>query len=200
MLEAVALASYMGVMSITPGPNNIMLTASGVNFGFRRTLPHMLGITVGCAVQLLLCAALYGAIAERLGEVRPWLAVIGCGYLFWLSVQLARAGAPERREAAQPMSFVAAALFQWVNPKAWVMVLNACVLFLPRDSHASTLAAMALLSMSVNLPCIAVWAWGGDQLRHWLQQAWALRLFNLAMAVLLSGTAIWMLVTELGIA
>ena len=200
MLEAVALASYMGVMSITPGPNNIMLTASGVNFGFRRSLPHMLGISVGCAVQLLLCAALYGAIAERLGEVRPWLAVIGCGYLFWLSVQLARAGAPERREAAQPMSFVAAALFQWVNPKAWVMVLNACVLFLPRDSHASTLAAMALLSMSVNLPCIAVWAWGGDQLRHWLQQAWALRLFNLAMAVLLSGTAIWMLVTELGIA
>lgn len=200
MLEAVALASYMGVMSITPGPNNIMLTASGVNFGFRRSLPHMLGITVGCAVQLLLCAALYGAIAERLGEVRPWLAVIGCGYLFWLSVQLARAGAPERREAAQPMSFVAAALFQWVNPKAWVMVLNACVLFLPRDSHASTLAAMALLSMSVNLPCIAVWAWGGDQLRHWLQQAWALRLFNLAMAVLLAGTAVWMLVTELGIA
>lgn len=200
MLEAVALASYMGVMSITPGPNNIMLTASGVNFGFRRSLPHMLGISVGCAVQLLLCAALYGAIAERLGEVRPWLAVIGCGYLFWLSVQLARAGAPERREAAQPMSFVAAALFQWVNPKAWVMVLNACVLFLPRDSHASTLAAMALLSMSVNLPCIAVWAWGGDQLRHWLQQAWALRLFNLAMAVLLAGTAVWMLVTELGIA
>lgn len=200
MLEAVALASYMGVMSITPGPNNIMLTASGVNFGFRRSLPHMLGISVGCAVQLLLCAALYGAIAERLGEVRPWLAVIGCGYLFWLSVQLARAGAPERREAARPMSFVAAALFQWVNPKAWVMVLNACVLFLPRDSHASTLAAMALLSMSVNLPCIAVWAWGGDQLRHWLQQAWALRLFNLAMAVLLAGTAVWMLVTELGIA
>ena len=97
MLEAVALASYMGVMSITRGPNNIMLTASGVNFGFRRSLPHMLGITVGCAVQLLLCAALYGAIAERLGEVRTWLAVIGCGYLFWLSAQMARAGAPESR-------------------------------------------------------------------------------------------------------
>ena len=200
MLEAVALASYMGVMSITPGPNNIMLTASGVNFGFRRSLPHMLGITLGCTVQLLLCAALYGSIATHLGELRPWLAAIGCSYLLWLSLKLARASAPGRNDAARPMSFLAAALFQWVNPKAWVMVLNACVLFLPRDSHASTLAAMALLSMSVNLPCIAIWAWGGEQLRHWLQQAWALRLFNTAMALLLAGTALWMLVSELGIA
>lgn len=198
MFEALALASYMGVMSITPGPNNIMLTASGVNFGFRRTLPHMLGIALGCSVQLLLCAVLFAQIAGWLGAVRPALAVAGCAYLLWLSLRLARAAAPERRETARPMSFLAAALFQWINPKAWVMVLNACVLFMPRDGQLSAAAAMALLALAVNLPCIAVWAWGGERLRHWLQQDRALRLFNLAMAGLLAATALWLLVEELG--
>lgn len=197
MFEALALASYMGVMSITPGPNNIMLTASGVNFGFRRTLPHMLGITFGCALQLLLCAALFAQVADLLGEVRPLLAVAGCAYLLWLSLKLARAGAPGRREVARPMGFVAAALFQWINPKAWIMVLNACVLFLPQGGQLSAAAAMALLALVVNLPCIAVWAWGGERLRHWLQQDRALRLFNAAMASLLAATALWLLVEEL---
>lgn len=197
MFEALALASYMGVMSITPGPNNIMLTASGVNFGFRRTLPHMLGITFGCSLQLLLCAALFAQVADLLGEVRPLLAVAGCSYLLWLSLKLARAGAPGRREVARPMGFVAAALFQWINPKAWIMVLNACVLFLPQGGQLSAAAAMALLALVVNLPCIAVWAWGGERLRHWLQQDRALRLFNAAMASLLAATALWLLVEEL---
>ena len=198
MFEALALASYMGVMSITPGPNNIMLTASGVNFGFRRTLPHMLGIAFGCSLQLLLCAALFAQVSGWLGEVRPVLAVAGCAYLLWLSLKLARAAAPGHREAARPMGFVAAALFQWINPKAWIMVLNACVLFLPRDGQLSAAAAMALLALLVNLPCIAVWAWGGERLRHWLQQDRALRLFNAAMASLLAATALWLLVEELG--
>jgi len=197
MFEALALASYMGVMSITPGPNNIMLTASGVNFGFRRTLPHMLGITFGCSLQLLLCAALFAQVADLLGEVRPLLAVAGCSYLLWLSLKLARAGAPGQREVARPMGFVAAALFQWINPKAWIMVLNACVLFLPQGGQLSAAAAMALLALVVNLPCIAVWAWGGERLRHWLQQDRALRLFNAAMAGLLAATALWLLVEEL---
>lgn len=197
MFEALALASYMGVMSITPGPNNIMLTASGVNFGFRRTLPHMLGITFGCSLQLLLCAALFAQVADLLGEVRPLLAVAGCSYLLWLSLKLARAGAPGRREVARPMGFVAAALFQWINPKAWIMVLNACVLFLPQGGQLSAAAAMALLALVVNLPCIAVWAWGGERLRHWLQQDRALRLFNAVMASLLAATALWLLVEEL---
>lgn len=199
MFEALALASYMGVMSITPGPNNIMLTASGVNFGFRRTLPHMLGIGFGCALQLLLCAALFTQISAFFGEVRPLLAVAGCAYLLWLSLQLARASAPGRRESAQPMGFVAAALFQWVNPKAWIMVLNACVLFLPQGGQLSAAATMALLCLLVNLPCIAVWAWGGEHLRHWLQQDWALRLFNASMAGLLTATALWLLVEELSL-
>src|SRR5690606_25463173 len=191
------LMTYVATMSVTPGPNNIMLTASGVNFGFRRTLPHMLGIAFGCSLQLLLCAALFAQVSGWLGEVRPALAVAGCAYLLWLSLKLARAGAPGRRETARPMGFVAAALFQWVNPKAWIMVLNACVLFLPQGGQLPAAAAMALLALMVNLPCIAVWAWGGERLRHWLQQDWALRLFNLSMAGLLAATALWLLVEEL---
>jgi threonine/homoserine/homoserine lactone efflux protein len=157
----------------------------------------MLGIAFGCSLQLLLCASLFAQAAGWLGEVRPLLAVAGCAYLLWLSLQLARASAPGRRESARPMGFVAAALFQWVNPKAWIMVLNACVLFLPQDGQLSAAAAMALLALLVNLPCIAVWAWGGERLRHWLQQDWALRLFNAAMAGLLAATALWLLIEEL---
>ncbi len=98
------------------------------------------------------------------------------------------------------MGFVAAALFQWVNPKAWVMVLNACVpVPAARRPAAPAAAAMALLALAVNLPCIAIWAWGGERLRHWLQQDRALRLFNLAMAGLLAATALWLLVEELGL-
>lgn len=198
MLEVLALSSYMAVMSVTPGPNNIMLTASGVNFGFRRTLPHMLGITCGVSVLLLLCGLLFAAINQHLGQLRPLLALAGCSYLLYLAWQLAHASAPGRREVQQPMSFFGAALFQWINPKAWVMVLNACVLFLPDSDRLGSTTSMALLAMLVNLPCIALWAWTGDRLRRWLQQDWALRLFNGVMALLLAGTAGWMLWGELG--
>ena len=190
MFEALALASYMGVMSITPGPNNIMLTASGVNFGFRRTLPHMLGIALGCSVQLLLCAVLFAQIAGWLGAVRPALAVAGCAYLLWLSLRLARAAAPERRETARPMGFLAAALFQWINPKAWVMATSVASLFLPPDWPLLAGAAwVTLVAVVVNYPCVSVWTLFGAMLRRALTEPARLRQFNQLMAALLVGTA-----------
>ncbi|HJV07200.1 LysE family translocator [Paludibacterium denitrificans] len=196
MLEPVTFATYFAVMSITPGPNNIMLATSGVNFGLRRTLPHLLGISSGCALQLFISALLMSLVVSSLEGIRVWLAVIGCCYLFWLSWKLLKASAPESREVAKPMGFLAAALFQWVNPKVWVMVINSAILFMPGQPSTTSVFMLALMSAVVNFPCILVWAFGGDRLRHWLQQAWALRAFNVVMACLLALTAVWMLADE----
>ncbi|POZ60958.1 LysE family translocator [Chromobacterium alticapitis] len=194
-----ALLSYVALMSITPGPNNLMLASSGVNFGFRRTVPHMLGISLGCALQVFIVAML---LAQALGWLASWrlpLAVAGCVYLLWLSWKIARAGRPEAREQARPLGFVGAALFQWLNPKAWVMVLNASILFMPAG-EGGRLAAALLLALAfalVNLPCISVWAWGGERLRRWLAAPRALLYYNLAMGGLMAATALWLLCDEL---
>lgn len=198
MLE-VALLSYVGVMSITPGPNNLMLATSGVNYGFRRTLPHMLGISIGCAVQVFITASLLAWVLQWVQVARLPLAVAGCLYLLWLSWKIARSAAPEGGENGKPMRFLAAAMFQWVNPKAWVMVLNAAILFMPADTDARVGAALllAVIFAVVNLPCISLWAWMGERLRHLLSAAPALLLFNLLMGVLMGGTALWLLLDEI---
>ncbi|OHX14666.1 LysE family translocator [Chromobacterium sphagni] len=194
-----ALLSYVALMSITPGPNNLMLASSGVNFGFRRTLPHMLGISLGCGLQVFIVAML---LAQMLGWLQSWrlpLAVAGCVYLLWLSWKIAGSGQPEARQQARPLGFLGAALFQWLNPKAWVMVLNASILFMPAG-HAGKAAAALLLALAfavVNLPCISVWAYGGERLRHWLAAPRALLLYNLLMGGLMAATALWLLYDEL---
>ncbi|TIC86011.1 LysE family translocator [Crenobacter intestini] len=196
MFDALAFATYMGVMSVTPGPNNLMLATSGVNHGFRGTLPHMLGISAGCALQLVLTVAGWAWLTRGLEQWRLPLAFAGCAYLMWLSWQLWRSAAPGAREAGRPLGFVGAVLFQWVNPKAWLMTVNAALVFAPGDG-AGTLA-MALLAAAVNLPCIAVWALFGDRLRTALQDARRLRRFNAAMALLLALTALWLLADAAG--
>ncbi|WP_435751558.1 LysE family translocator [Thauera sp. AutoDN2] len=190
------LMTYVATMSVTPGPNNIMLAASGVNFGFRRTLPHLLGVSVGNSVQVLIVASGLAWVMAWLDALRLPLVVVGCGYLLWLALRQARAGQPGRGGRVEPLGFVAAALFQWVNPKAWMMVLNVAILFLPRDADWMTAAGLALLCMSVNLPCITVWAVAGARLRTWLQQPAALMAFNYTMAALLAATALWIGVDE----
>ena len=190
------LLTYMATMSVTPGPNNLMLAASGVNFGFRRTLPHMLGISIGVGIQIVLVAGLLAWVMTWLDALRLPLVFVGCAYLLWLARRQAGAGQPGNSEKRQPLGFFGAALFQWVNPKAWMMVLNAAILFLPHGNWTAVLW-MAVMSIFVNLPCIAVWAFAGDKLRFKLRDPLALRVFNYTMATLLAATALWIMVDEL---
>jgi threonine/homoserine/homoserine lactone efflux protein len=190
------LLTYMATMSVTPGPNNLMLAASGVNFGFRRTLPHMLGISIGVGIQIVLVAGLLAWVMTWLDALRLPLVFVGCAYLLWLARRQAGAGQPGNSEKRQPLGFFGAALFQWVNPKAWMMVLNAAILFLPHGNWTAVLW-MAAMSVFVNLPCIAVWAFAGDKLRLTLRDPLALRVFNYTMAALLAATALWIMVDEL---
>ncbi len=194
-----ALISYIAVMSITPGPNNLMLASSGVRFGMRPTWPHVLGISAGLAIQVFIATTLLALVLESLARIRLPLAMAGCTYLLWLSWQIARSGTPDERRVARPMSFIGAALFQWLNPKAWVMVINTAVLFMPAGGSTTPhleLVALALICAVVNLPCIAVWAITGDRLRHWLSSPRGLLLFNGVMSVLMAGTAIALLLDE----
>ena len=189
------LLTYMATMSVTPGPNNLMLAASGVNFGFRRTLPHMLGISIGVGIQIVLVAGLLAWVMTWLDALRLPLVFVGCAYLLWLARRQAGAGQPGNSEKRQPLGFFGAALFQWVNPKAWMMVLNAAILFLPHGNWTAVLS-MAVMSVFVNLPCIAVWAFAGDKLRFKLRDPLALRVFNYTMATLLAATALWIMADE----
>lgn len=191
------LMTYVATMSVTPGPNNLMLAASGVNFGFRRTVPHMLGISIGHGVQVMLVASAIAWIMVWMDVLRLPLVVLGCSYLLWLAWRQAHAGQPGAGGKARPLGFIGAALFQWVNPKAWMMVVNVAILFLPRGSAWDGGLKLALICALVNLPCIALWAMVGDRMRAWMTKPLALRVFNYSMALLLAATAAWIVYDEL---
>lgn len=193
MFDPLPYATYYFVMSITPGPNNVMLTAAGANFGFRRTIPHMLGISAGCAVQLLAVCAGLGALFTKWPVLQTVLQWVGAAYLLWLGWKLLRSGEVAEGKAPEPITFLQAAAFQFVNPKAWVMSLSAVSLFLPRDvSVAAAITYLIGMMLVINLPCIGVWALFGSSLRNVLQRRAARLAFNVSMAVALVATGVIM--------
>lgn len=185
--------SYVTVMSITPGPNNLLLATSGVNFGMRRTLPMVFGILIGCALQTVIAGVALEVLLHWMAAIRLPLTLVGCAYLLWLSWKLFRAGAPEMRGKPQPMTLLGGACFQAINPKAWLMASNVALLYSANSGVLTVMIGFMLL----NLPCILVWAALGDRLRRHLQIEWKRRLFNGLMALSLVATTAWMLVDAL---
>lgn len=195
---SLALATYIVVMAITPGPNNVLLAASGVNYGLRRTLPMMLGIAVGGGFHCLASMLMFGHLFELVSIIRLPIAVVGCLYLLWLAWQIFRASAPESGEQGRPLTFMQMVLFQWVNPKAWVMMLNMAALFMPEQGPIwSSALLIGMTDAVVSLPCVLLWAWLGDRLRLALQSPRQLQLFNGLMAICLALTAGWLLLDEI---
>lgn len=185
-----ALVAFAFASSITPGPNNVMLLASGANFGLARTVPHMLGISLGHAIMVSLVGLGLLGLFDALPWLRPTLLVACAAYLLWLAWKIANAAPPGDAPArGKPLSFLQAAGFQWVNPKAWYMAIYAQTNFGAEagGTTAPTLAAIsvAVIFALVNLPSVTVWAWGGTQLRRWLRAPGRLRAFNVTMALLL---------------
>ena len=192
-----ALAGFAFVASITPGPNNIMLMTSGVNFGFLRTLPHMTGVAVGFDTMLLLVGFGIGQAIEARPVLGLALKVASVVYLLWLAYKIARAGpVGGGGEEGRPMTFLQAAAFQWVNPKAWAMALTASAAYVPADGYPIGLILMVLVFGMVNLPCIACWTGFGVTLRQMLRDPVRVRVFNVAMAALLVAS-LWPIATEL---
>ncbi len=189
-----ALLGFAFVTSVTPGPNNMMLLASGVNFGFRRTVPHMLGISMGHALMVFLVGLGLAGAFKAWPPALLALKVASVAYMLWLAWKIAQSGAPgEGRARPQPMTFLQAAAFQWVNPKAWAMALGAVSAYVVEPS-ALAYAAVAGSFALVNLPSVAVWAGAGQVVRRWLEGPGRLRAFNWTMAGLLV-LSLWPVVT-----
>lgn len=186
-----SLALYAFITSITPGPNNLMLASSGLTFGFQRTVPHMLGISFGCAALIAACGLGLGALFAAAPWLQSALTVAGAGYLLFLAWKLWRAGEMKEIEGADPVGFWGAAAFQFVNPKALIMAITAVSAFTPPGAdYARNLAIVGLVFSAVNLPCIAIWALFGAGMRTLLREQSALVWFNRAMAMLTALTAI----------
>jgi len=181
----IALALYAFASSITPGPNNIMLMTSGANFGVRGSMPHLLGVGLGFALMMVLVGVGIMGLLQAF-PVALKILQFGCVvYLLYLAIKIAcTADSAESQKSKAPMSFVQAALFQWVNPKGWSMALTAISLYAP-SQNLPTILLVALVFCLVNLPSCGVWVLMGQSLHGWLAKPSRLKLFNLGMASLL---------------
>jgi threonine/homoserine/homoserine lactone efflux protein len=189
-----ALLGFAFVTSVTPGPNNMMLLASGVNFGLRRTVPHMLGISVGHSLMVFLVGMGVAGVFRAWPPALTVMKAASVAYMLWLAWKIAHAGAPgEGTAKPRPMTFLQAAAFQWVNPKAWAMALGAVTAYVAAPSVAAYLAVAGAFA-AVNLPSVALWAAMGQALRRWLQAPGRLQAFNWTMAGLLV-LSLWPVVT-----
>ncbi|WP_064711585.1 LysE family translocator [Rhizobium bangladeshense] len=181
-----ALVLFAFTTSITPGPNNMMLFASGVNFGFRRTIPHMFGIGAGFFSLLIGVGLGLGALLHTVPAVYTALKFAGGAYLVWIAWKIASSRSlSEGRSVATPMSFLSAAVFQWINPKAWVMAVTAMATYTNPELYLASVLIVGLAFAVVNVPSVSTWAGFGSALREWLSDPVRLKWFNITMAVLL---------------
>jgi threonine/homoserine/homoserine lactone efflux protein len=184
-----ALTVFAFVSSITPGPNNFMLMASGVNFGFWRTVPHMFGIAAGFASLLLAVGFGLGAVLTAYPPLHLALKIAGGAYLLYLAWKIAMSrSVGEAKASGRPMTFLQAAAFQWVNPKAWVMAVTAMSIYTNPQAPFLSVLIVALAFTVVNLPSVSTWTGFGMVLRRFLADPVRLKWFNIAMGVALAAT------------
>lgn len=191
-----ALVTFAFVMTFTPGPNNIMLAASGVNFGFARTIPHMAGVSIGFVVLVLACGTGLGLVFAALPSLQLALKIAGAAYMLWLAFKVATAhqardngGGP-----ARPFTFWQAAAFQWVNPKGLVAALSAVAVYVRPGHERQDLAAMLAVFAAVTAGAVMTWAGFGVALRRLLRDPVHARIFNAVMALLLVASIVPMVI------
>ena len=187
------------VSSITPGPNNLMMMASGVTFGVKRTAPHMAGVCLGFGLMTLAV----GLGVAGVFRAAPWLYIVlrwgAAAYILLLAWRMARAtGVGSAVTTGEPMSFLSAAGFQWINPKAWVMAMGAVTTYARPDRLLSDVALIAALFVLINIPCFLAWTSSGAAIKRFLKQGRTLRVFNIAMALLLAASLYPLLTEPLG--
>src|SRR5262249_24180008 len=184
--QILAFAVFALSISITPGPNNMMVLASGANFGLRPTIPHLLGIDLGFAVMIIAVGVGIGGLFVAVPMLHSVLRYLGALYLIVLAWKVASAGGPDSKSAGkQPLSFVQAASFQWVNPKGWIAALGTVATYTPESVFFANLLIVTAVFALVMGPCITLWAAVGTALRRFLSHPAYLRAFNVVMTLLL---------------
>lgn len=195
LATTLTLMSHAFTLSITPGPNNLMLLSSGATFGLRRTLPHMLGVSIGFVVMAITVGFGLGVLLDVFPQARRFVGYVGAAYLAYLAYRIAFARPDlSKKSAAKPLGFWAALAFQYVNPKAVGMAFSAMSLFAPDGGW--TIVIVALVFGSVNFPSISTWAIVGARLGRFLAVGNRLRVFNLCMGLLLLAS-VWPMVKDL---
>jgi threonine/homoserine/homoserine lactone efflux protein len=187
-VKYVSLMLFAVSTCASPGPNNFMVMSSGVTYGFRRSIPHVIGINVGFPLMVVAVGLGLGSILHTSPVVYDVLRPIGAAYLLYLAYKIATAPVDvDDVRGAKPMSALQAALFQWVNPKAWVMVVGAVVTYATASgAYAGQVLVIALVFLVLGTPCTASWLWIGVSLKRVLRKPATFRLFNVSMAVLLA--------------
>lgn len=167
----------------TPGPNNMMLAASGVNFGMRATAPHITGVFVGFGFMIFAVGLGLGEIFDRLPILHTILRWAGAALLLWVAWQIANAKAPgEPGARTKPFTFIQAAAFQWINPKAWVMCVSIVSQFLDEAQPIRSAIIISVVSMVSGITSASGWAGFGVFLQRWLKSPQHLHMFNYTMA------------------
>ncbi len=184
-----SIGTFAITSAITPGPNNIMLLSSGLTFGFKRTIPHIGGIIVGFPFMLLLIGLGMGIIFEKYPIVLSVLKIVGILYLVWMAYKIATNTSTydvKEEEDSKPFTFLQAAIFQWVNPKAWIMGVTAISIFITakEDNYGQILILVFIFLLSAIVSC-NTWALGGVVLKKFIKEEKSIRVFNIFMAVLL---------------
>jgi threonine/homoserine/homoserine lactone efflux protein len=185
------LVTYCTLMSVTPGPNNVMVATSGVNFGFKRTLPHLLGIRAGIYVMTVLVCLGLGAVFTQYPQMHQAMKILGALYLVYLAWKLAGAQVANTGAAQKPLSFFEGAAFQLVNPKNWMVIVTVATMFMPSGvSPLYGALLVATVHLVVGFPSNSVWALFGVGIRRLLSSEVRLRAFNAAMGLALLALAI----------
>ena len=188
----IAFVVFAAVMCFTPGPNNVMLLASGLNYGLRRSLPHVAGVTIGFAFMIAVVGFGFGAVFTAYPVLQTVLKYAGAAYLVYLAYAIATSAPPDPEAAAQrrPMTFIGAALFQWVNVKGWVMVIGTVTAYAAIASYPWNIILQTLLTLLMGLLSTVTWTLFGTSLQSLVKSPGMIRAFNIAMAVLLLASLI----------
>ncbi len=178
---------YCIAMSGTPGPNNVMVLASAANFGFLRSQPHIWGINIGFSMMMFILALGLGTVFLAEPKIQLVLKTIGVAYMLWLAWRIATAsGTGDGEAVGKPLTFLQAAAFQWINPKAWMMIMGAISVYGPAGySPFEKAAYLSIVMLVAGAPPTHIWAAFGVGIRRFLQNPKVLRAFNITMAALL---------------
>lgn len=183
----IAFIAFAAAALFTPGPNNIMLMASGLNYGFRRTLPHVAGVTLGFSFLVAVIGLGLGAVFAAYPLLHTILKYAGAAYLVYLAVLIAMSGPADTNDGShgKPMTFVGAALFQWINVKGWVIAVGAVTAYAAIASYPLNVMTLSVLLFLVGLSSSITWVLLGTSLQPLVKSPRAVRIFNIVMALLL---------------
>jgi len=186
-----ALVSYYFVMFVTPGPNNAMLTASGIKFGFKKTIPHLIGIPYGHVIQITLVCFGLGNLFQKYPLIQNYLKWLCFIYLLYLGWKIIGSLTDNEKETGKPLKFYEAAFFQFINPKAWVVALTAATAFFPSEENFMVATSfVAITAPFVCLPSICLWAFFGSSIKLIIKNIKIKKIVEYLLAVLLVITAV----------